>query len=188
MVDVESIYQILDTQFKINGDYNVTPTGVVNVDGSVTLEHKAFKQMPVKFGTVTEHFRFKHLNALETLEGAPEKVQTFSVVHCPRLTSLVGAPKEVFVFESTVCDFRDLMGFPESCEWAHLDYEINLPVLRLLQVSSKTHFWGSELSKGASLEVQNILNDPQWKGKGKSGMLNCALELKKAGFGGNAKW
>lgn len=188
MVDKQSIYQILDTQFRINGDYNITDTGVVNVDGSVTLEYNTFKQMPVKFGTVTEHFRVHHLNALETLEGAPEKVQTFSVLHCPRLTSLVGAPKQVFVFESTVCDFRDLVGFPASCEWAFLDYEINLPVLRLLQVSSKTRFWGSDLSRGAPLEVQNILNDERWKGTGKSGMLNCALELKKAGYAGNARW
>jgi hypothetical protein len=61
----------------------------------------------------------------------------------------------------------------------YVAYGPYLPLLRLIQYKP-VHL------KGAPDPVQQILN--KYAGKGKALMLNLALDLKQAGYGGNARW
>lgn len=108
-------------------------------------------------------------NKLENLVGAPDHVSRYMHVHQNPLTSLQALPDGIGYFTVTNSVQKDL------------------PLLRCLTVQGrvavvdpqKIH-WDEQLT--------DIMNDPQWHGKGKQGMLNCALALKKAGYQGNARW
>jgi hypothetical protein len=83
---------------------------------------------------------------------------------------------------------KDLKGMPE-CYGVFLDYDPHLGLLPLLMVKEinirniTQHFpnWPE-----APHVLKTIMK--KYAGKGKSAMLTCALELKQAGFGSNAKW
>jgi hypothetical protein len=201
MVDVVVIQDLLKTHFDIIGTVHVDPeTGVVDVEGSVgTL--RIMHKLPVQFGKVTARFGCSE-SRLESLVGAPHTVGKEFSCSKNRLTTLVGAPTQVgggfwcsnnmltslqgapdHVGGSLQCNgnpLKSLDGMPSVLKgqiW--LDYDAHLPLLRLLEAS------GFVLSFAPD-QVKNILN--KYTGKGKSHMLNLALELKQAGFGSNARW
>lgn len=83
---------------------------------------------------------------------------------------------------------KDLKGIT-PCEYIYIDYDPDLALLPALVINEinlrniSKHF--PDRPEAVS-EIRNIIK--KYEGKGKAGLLNCALELKHAGFGGNAKW
>ena len=77
-------------------NYIVNSKGEIDVDGSVWLGSKEFKELPYKFGTVTGHFDMGVNKKLISLKNCPNKVNKyFRCSGCSALESLEGCPKEV---------------------------------------------------------------------------------------------
>jgi hypothetical protein len=192
VMDAVLLKHTLSEHFDITGDWHVGPDGLVNVKGTVKLYNKDITQLPVSFGIITGRFHIYNVD-LENLTGAPHTVYgDFHMENCPFINTLVDAPHTVTdYFAVQNSPLQDLVGFPSSCGHALVEYSSHLPVLRMLQCTRHMDFYvsdGDGVKERAAREVVKILRNPKWRGKGKLGMLNCALELKKSGFEGNAKW
>jgi hypothetical protein len=143
-------------------------------------------------------------NQLTTLHGAPKSVGDNFYCSCNQLTTLEGAPRSIGGgFSCSDNQLITLQGAPSSVgggfncynnklttlEGApisvgggfHCSYNNNMPLLRLLLIKDV---------KKISLQpkndiVKNILN--KYLGQGRGGALQCAAELTKAGYKGNAR-
>ena len=77
-------------------DYTINSKGEIDVDGGVFLNGKNFKELPYKFGTVTDYFKLSYNKNLTSLKNCPNIVtELFACDFCPRLDSLEGCPKDV---------------------------------------------------------------------------------------------
>lgn len=93
-------------------DYTINSDGTIDVNGSVVMTRRKLKQLPLKFGTVSEYFICSG-NALTSLYGAPTKVGEDFDCGSNFLTNLEYAPIEVG--GNYVCGFNnltDLIGSP----------------------------------------------------------------------------
>lgn len=207
MVDVVKIKRSLKEDFLITGDVTIDAhTGRVDVQGDIQLISDC-DQMSVQFGKVSGDFDCAD-SGLTTLAGSPQHVGgKFSCEH-NRLTSLAHAPHHVGgIFKASYNHITHLTHMPTyvgASFWIYgnpleslvgldkLDqihgelwctYSDQLPLLRSVLVRS------IHLSDGDQ-DTPILLNDiiRKYVGKGKAHMLNLALELKQAGFEGNAKW
>jgi hypothetical protein len=126
------------------------------------------------------HFRCD-FNRLTSLEHAPQHVGGDFWCDHNQLTSLEHAPQHVG--GDFWCQHNPLTSLEHAPQHVggefKFDYQRHMPLLRFLAYHGLVVF-------GAPDQVESILN--KYAGKGKSGMLNCALELKQAGFEGNARW
>ena len=209
MIDKQAILVILKEYFETNGSVTVDDQGLVSVVGGCKLRDiKTVTQLPVLFASVGGHF-YCFNNQLTSLEGAPQSVGGNFYCFNNRLTSLEGAPQSVG--EDFYCDNNQLTslegapqsvggdfycsgnrltsldGLPKSIKGVfQLDYIPNLPMLRLFKVrgitevgvrDTVTNKWGHP--------VEHIIN--RYIHLGINGILPCAAELYKAGYGGNAK-
>jgi hypothetical protein len=208
MVNVNEIEQKFKKHFSYHGVItHIDPeTGQIDVDGDVYLKRKV-SRLPVQFAHVTGSFVCSD-SKLKTLAGAPHSVR--GVFDCSNnvLTSLMGAPEYVGRdFKCAYNKLSNLMGAPDevgtdfncvgnplvSLEGAPshvkthfvVSYAPDLPLLRTLVAKSGVWLdWGFKSRN----PVQDILNSPEFQGKGKQDAIKCALELIKAGFKGNARW
>ena len=205
MVDIKQIEATLHKHFLVTGPItHIDPeTGLIDVDGSVFLRRKMSK-LPVQFGHVTGSFACDD-SKLTTLLGAPHSVRgTFSCTgnlltslnHAPeyvgrdfkcahnKLTNLIGAPNEVGAdFTCQLNPLTSLEGAPAVIPgWFWAPYTDTLPLLRTLVAQQHVELIVSPP------EVQAILNDPEFKDKGKPGAIKCAVALIKAGYKENARW
>lgn len=159
MVNVDQISHLLHENFRITGTSTIDPqTGRVSVKGHVGLKTRV-PQLLVHFDQVSGGF-FCDDNLLTTLLGAPTHVGGDFWCQNTPLTSLEHAP--------------DSVG-----GWFVCSHDPQLPMLRLINYQSVK-------VRGASDSFEEIVD--AYAGKGKAHMLNFALDLKKAGYGGNAKW
>ena len=77
-------------------NYTINDKGEIDVNGSVWLDNKDFKELPYKFGKVNGIFSFFRCKNLTSLKNCPDKVGGyFSCSECTKLYSLEGCPKEV---------------------------------------------------------------------------------------------
>ena len=77
-------------------DYTINSKGEIDVDGSVWLDKKDFKELPYKFGIVDKKFSLSGNKNLTSLKNCPDYVgDFFSCSSCPQLDSLEGYPKKV---------------------------------------------------------------------------------------------
>lgn len=208
MVDIQQIEQLLKSHFEIRGDIIIDEhTGVVHVRGYVRLT-KSCDQLPVQFGKVSSNFSCSNQN-LRTLQGAPTWVGGSFFCGYNLLNDLAHAPGHVgvdFTCEGNL--LKDLQHMPEfvgSAFWCYdnpllslegfdshvhvggefwCTYTSDLPLLRCLQAGGMITL--SDHMVIAPEPVSKILEKHQPLGK--KGMLNCALELKQAGFKENARW
>ena len=207
MVDVVQIKRSLKEDFLIVGDVTIDAhTGKVHVAGDVQLIADC-DQMSVQFGRVMGDFDCAD-HGLTTLEGSPQHVVGKFSCNMNNLASLAHAPHHVDgVFDASYNNITHLTHMPTyvgASFWIYgnpleslvgldkLDqihgelwctYSDQLPLLRSVLVRSM------HLSDGDQ-DTPILLNDiiKKYVGKGKAHMLNLALELKQAGFEGNAKW
>lgn len=192
MVDMKNF----NSWFDVMGDVHVDQiTKRVSVDGHVMLKKRPLpntqgeRVLPFEFDLVSGDFSIDDMG-LTSLQGSPREVGRFIAGFNP-IRNLVGGPEKVMKsYNIRGCDkLESLEGLATqipgtfACEWHE-----NLPLLRSLvadtiHLEANTHGW-DKLKKKRS--VDEILN--KYAGQGKSGALNCALELKKAGHGGNSRW
>jgi hypothetical protein len=208
MVDVKQIEAKFHKYFKHSGVVtHIDPeTGMIDVDGYVSLK-RMVTRLPVSFGSITGSFTCSN-SKLTTLEGAPSHVggvfdcsmnALTSLAHAPeyvgrdfycgknKLSNLKGAPEEVGVdFNCNLNPLVSLEGAPNVIPaWFVVSYSPDLPLLRTLVAKQGVWLdWGFKPHN----EVQDILKDPEFKGKGKQGAIKCALALIKAGYKENARW
>jgi hypothetical protein len=216
MVNPNHISEQLDDYFYIDGAWDISPDGTVNVQGDVRMI-KSTLQLPVQFGTVSGAFDCED-KTLTSLVGSPHHVGGNFWCNENWLTSLVGAPTHVggsFVCENN--KLSNLVGAPSYvgmgffCTWNKLtslegapahagenvilgecfqcDYHMQLPLLRLLNYHSVN-------LKRAPVSITRILK--KYAGQGKKAALSCAAELIKAGhaedmqfanyYKDNARW
>jgi hypothetical protein len=185
------IKKLLSDHFSVFGEMTIRD-GVVDVKGHVYFRDNDLEQMPVQFGTIDGDLVIED-SSIKTLRGAPHVVKGgVNIKDCHHLTSCVHGPSVVGGFVHIFrCPLRSLEGFPTRCTHAIVDYDHDLPLLRLLQATRSVEFYVSdfdETKEQAANILEPIMNNTRWLGKGKQGMLNCALEMKKAGFAGNARW
>jgi hypothetical protein len=178
--DTSSILKILNRHFKITGKIDIN-NGIIDVDGNVNLIKKISK-LPVQFGNVSSDFSCSG-NQLTTLEGAPRSIGGGFSCSDNQLITLQGAPSSVGGgFNCYNNKLTTLEGAPISVGGGfHCSYNNNMPLLRLLLIKDV---------KKISLQpkndiVKNILN--KYLGQGRGGALQCAAELTKAGYKGNAR-
>lgn len=207
MVDVNQIKHVLNEEFLIAGVTTIDAhTGQVDVQGDVKLITDC-DQMSVQFGKVSGDFDCAD-SGLTTLAGSPHQVLGRFSCEYNRLTSLAHAPHHVDgVFSASYNHITHLTHMPAhvgASFWIYenplqslngLDkpdqihgelwctYSDQLPLLRTVLVRS-IHL--SDGDQHTPIIVDKIIK--KYVGKGKAHMLNLALELKQAGFEGNAKW
>jgi hypothetical protein len=180
VVDVNKIHNLFNKHFETTGDVSIDPaSGTVNVTGDVNLK-SILSQLPVSFGTVKGLFDCSH-NRITHLRGAPSYVGGDFFCQWNLITHLQGAPSYVGgIFD---CHRNKLTSLQEAPlhvgGWFHCTYDDQLPLLRLILFHSIDIYH-------APKAVHDIMQ--KYVGKGKAHMLNLALELKKAGFAGNAAW
>lgn len=171
------------------------PVPFLKVDGNFTIKRKSLRSLKNSPREVTGSFDVSD-NQLTSLAHGPTVVGEHYMCSYNRLTNLVGAPKHVSgYFEVLKNPLESLEGLPQGISYFTVsnNSDKTLPLLRSLSVQGRVAVtqreedkkWGMTLY---DITLNEILNDPRWHGKGKSGMLNCALELKKAGYEGNARW
>ena len=77
-------------------DYTINDKGEIDVNGSVWLINKDFKELPYKFGKVKDFFTLQNCRYLTSLKNCPNIVTgNFRCSGCSQLDSLEGCPKEV---------------------------------------------------------------------------------------------
>ena len=77
-------------------NYTINSKGEIDVNGSVWLNKKNFKELPYKFGKVNGTFSLFRCKNLKSLKNCPDYVGNyFDVDNCIALESLEGCPKKV---------------------------------------------------------------------------------------------
>lgn len=188
MVDMSQIEQHLQKHFTVEGTYDIDAhTGEVHVQGNVIAKIHAMDRLPVQFGKVTGKFQLGKQPNLMSLEGSPTYVGGDYYLKGELFTSLKGAPNFVGrVFRASSPQLGSLDHLPTQGSGDYLImYTPTLPLLRL--VLARHVHWGVYVKYGdGGYNAFRIMD--KYVGKGKSAVLNCANELKKAGFARNARW
>lgn len=154
---------------------------VINADVLMWGTDDVMTQLPLQFDVVEGKFWIPNAG-LTTLQGAPDQVSGSFQAHGNKLTTLAHGPTHVGKDYSIYGNpLKDLVGFPTHVgEDCFISYHEQLPLLRLLVVQGELHVFQ------APGIVQEIMN--KYVGKGKTFMLNCARDLKQAGYTENAAW
>lgn len=203
----ETTRMLFHRNFRISGDYIIENNGLITVEGSCRLERNCLK-LPVNFNSVSGNF-ICYNKELTTLEGCPNQVgkdfdcsynELISLEGCPdyvggdfdctnnNLTSLIGAPKIIEVCRINGNQLTSLEGLPKEIKLLlNLDYHENLPLLKLCFSKIADFYFQSPNLKLEELcrDIEHILK--KYNGTGRKGALQCAAELTKAGYKGNAR-
>lgn len=184
-INKKEIDRILQDNFLVHDKYMIKDDGTISVDGNVWF--RGHKELPVKFDVVHGLFDCKQCQ-LTTLEGCPRYVGGEFLCWQNNLKSLIGGPKQIgnrySCYENPL---ESLEGLPLITKngWILLDYNENLPLLRLLSVKNLNNVVLVPSSSAESQQLVEILM--KYIGKGKGGILQCAAELTRAGYKGNAR-
>jgi hypothetical protein len=126
-------------------------------------------------------------NKLTSLMHVPDHIPGSFNCSKNQLTTLMHGPKSVGLDYSCHGNpLQDLSGMADQVGrniW--ITWHPDLRLLRTLVAAGGVEFMNVNDS---STEVQEILNDPKFRGKGKAAAIACTVELTKAGFKGNARW
>lgn len=190
------IDKMLKTYFEFTGKYTIN-NNIVDVDGSCALRKKniIFEKLPLassnynlKFGTINGDFSYPS-NSTFSLEGGPEIVKKDFICSVNKLASLKGGPKIVngdYLVHNN--PLTSLEGCPNYVGGKiTVPYIENLPMIRLLFIKGIDVIvveWKNFDIRDTATQLSNILN--KYKHTGYKGALQCAAELTKAGFKGNA--
>jgi predicted flavoprotein YhiN len=146
-------------------------------------------------------------NKLQSLAHAPDQIdQELDASHNPLLTELSCAHTHVMGdLVLTACDLVSLKDSPQGMReiWVELNPRLtelkHMPECEALWISYHPDLALLPALKAQALFLRDmaVLADrkvllrqimKKYQGQGKRAMLNCALELKQAGFGSNARW
>jgi hypothetical protein len=124
-------------------------------------------------------------NKLTDLKHAPKSVNTIT---CDNnlLTNLTTCPAAIDVF-AAYNPFKNFRNTPDHIQVLTITYEPDLPLLGLLSVPHVEIF--DPITGEYDETLTNIINKYTHNGSTiKSHMLQCAAELIRAGYKGNARW
>lgn len=206
VVDSQGVVHVHSSLFMFKSTPNrMLPVQFAVVLGDCIFADRQLKSLKGAPHTVMGDFDCS-MNALTSLAHAPKTIGSGAQFRCDgnKLTSLAHVPTNV---STLVCNnnlltnlqdvppcgmlwatenpFTSFKHTPDHIAELVISYDVNLPLLGLLSVK-KIEFEHDPDDSIQSKQVEEILN--KYVGKGKSHMLNLALELKQAGFEGNAKW
>jgi hypothetical protein len=196
MVNVNQTQDLLHKHFATDGKVTVDPeTGTVHVQGNVAARMLIdSERLPVQFSVVEGDFLLGKQDKLTSLAGSPQIVNGDYKVG-GEFTSLEGAPRIVSgVFAALSPHLASLAHLPSQMSMLRLSMTPQLPLLRLLEIpyQETTIMVGYPVSlggvSGQSTQAIMIIERYRRLKKGKAFMLNCANDLKQAGFAGNARW
>ena len=197
-MEITRIRNLLESDFAIQGKFNIQDDGTVDVDGNVSWHNKSEKKLPIQFGKVSGAF-WCHNTNLHTLKGSPISVGKGFYCGTNKLKNLEGAPKYVGVrFNCQANKLTSLQGLPEQIEGKIIIYyDTKLPLLRLLVAKDGVNFsngieFDAQRGHAYATKIQKVLN--QFAGQGKRGVPSCMVALnnlqKERGIdlSGNMKW
>lgn len=179
----DEAFGILDDHFILDGTADYEEASGITVKGSITLRRsKAVKALPIRFDKICGDFDCSY-NSLESLENAPKSVGGSFTCAGNNLRSLEKRPQ--CVGKSYYCNLNPLAmldGLPVhiGCKLV-LDYTQALALLHILKIRGLK---GVFFDDRANADLPAILG--RYLGTGTRGMLSCAMEMIKAGFGKNA--
>lgn len=207
LVDVEGSVSLLDSSTRVWQEIPVAFGAVSKIFEAKDVGLYSLKNSPTHVGV---NFKVNQ-NNLTSLEHAPAYIGgDFEASVNTRLTSLNCASTKVMGdLDVQSCNLHNMTGCPQVSEgiWCkanpnltdlqgmgspvqvYVDYRPDLSLLPALLVQEcyvrNITSWFPNRPEAVPL-LREILN--KYQGKGKTVMLNFALELKKAGFAGNARW
>lgn len=177
------------------GDLNVEPhvTSLVNmphtVDGDFTCSQCKLTTLEGGPSHVGASYDCGG-NKLTSLAHAPMSVGVEFACDNNLLTDLVNAPKCQILW-AVNNPIRTLQGIPDHVGTVGVTWNADLPLLPVVE-------WNRELdlqpATNATSQEEKLISKKlypivaKYIGKGRAVMLNFALELKKHGFAGNARW
>jgi len=156
-----------------------------NSDVGTTTTFDA-RRLPFAWSRVEGFFDVTSMGLI-SLEGSPEYVEDYVDCGSNWLPNLIGAPQ--YVGTNFMCignPLQSLEGLPKTIGGDfHVRYDPNLGLLRLLLVNKLNDVLVRGGPQGVTIRISSIMTP--YLGKGRDGMIPCAAELHKAGFGGMAK-
>jgi hypothetical protein len=158
------------------------------IEGDFTCEGCELTSLQNAPEQVTGSF-WCHKNKLTSLQGGPHTVGGNYFCGWNQLSDLQGAPTDftgLFVAGwQKSPGLTSVQGFPSHARAITLSWQPQLTLLRLIEYAGNL-----EITETHNHERMYGLMDvlEKYKGKGKSHILLCSNELKKAGFKGNARW
>ena len=121
---VESLIEdFIKENYEIRGNLQIKKKGnkyIVSTNGTVVVKNKNITELTndlFEWGVVGVSFSCRNCTSLESLKGAPEKVDGyFNCSRCTSLESLEGAPKKVGrdFYCSGCTSLKDLIGAPKK--------------------------------------------------------------------------
>lgn len=185
------IIKASEVEVRLGGEsINEIPVPFLEVTGDFICSNVGLTTLKNAPKRVSGHFHVQG-NKLQSLEHGPYHVGNQYCCHNNQLTNLTGAPKHsVLYLEAINNPLTSLEGLPPNIQLLILSNNatMDLPLLRCLTVQARVAVAKYNQDRDWDQKLNDILNDVRWAGQGKAGVLNCALELKKAGYGGNARW
>lgn len=205
-VDVDGIQ--LSVKSHINDLYKIpVPLGVIRAD--VRLNDANLTTLENGPTHVMGKFHISH-NQLTSLAHAPSHVDGTLMAQCNKLTTLdaahcqihgdldvrynllqdlSGCPKvKGLLWATRNPSLTHIHQVPDQVEYMMITYSPNLNLLKLLEFKGEIRFVDVPTMEQFTA-IKSIFENPKYAGKGKSVMLNVALELRKAGFPeSNIKW
>lgn len=181
----------------------------LNVQAS-QVKFRGNNQIPVKLGTISGRFECDGCglttlqnaphtvtgeftcsrNQLKSLEGGPRVVQGNYMCNRNMLVSLQGAPQQLSGLLSAINQTDDslvsLIGLPFDAKAVFFTWHPDMPLLKLIEFPGGLGVFHRHGSGEHFYRVEDLIM--RFRKKGKSHVLNLALELKKQGLEGNAKW
>lgn len=163
------------------------PVPLGKIQGDFTCEACELTSLQNAPEEVTGSF-WCHKNKLQSLQGGPHTVNGNYFCGWNQLSDLQGAPTTftgLFVAIQPDPGLQSVQGFPPHARHITISWHTQLPLLRLIEYSGNL-----EITEQRNHERMYHLMDvlERYRGKGKTHMLNLALDLKQAGYGGNARW
>ena len=186
----KKIWASATTDFRGGADLDtlrINDDGSVSFFENVTLHNKRLTKLPFPIASVGNNLWLDD-SRLTTLEGCPDVMQgSLGIEGCLNLRNLKGAPSSCFEIMADNTRLTSLEGLPEEMSNMHLTWHADLGMLRLLMVRGMQTIAISHPNPDLPL-VQPITDILQrYLNTGRAGVMPCAAELHKAGFGGNAK-
>lgn len=160
----------------------------IKIDGTISFDNNHITSLNGIQHIVFDTFSCTN-NPLISLEGSPEIIKKdFGIYKC-KVNSLIGGPIQVGGnYDCRENPLTSLEGLSKTINGnLYLTYDRELPLLRIMLVNGlqKVKLWPEHPPRDYIIQVETIINN--YLGKGRKGAIQCAAELTKAGFKGNAR-
>jgi hypothetical protein len=129
-------------------------------------------------------------NRVSSLHNMPDVVNGWFSCSHNNLTSLQGAPQQLSGLLGAINQTDDslvsLTGLPFDAKAVFFTWHPEMPLLKLIEFPGGLGVFHRHGSGEHFYRLEDLIM--RFRKKGKSHVLNLALELKKQGLEGNAKW